>query len=1190
MDASDLRIVETFPCAQCGASCEVARPGDLLVAACPVEGKRYVLTVLAPSEVSVEGDDPLLGQTLGPCRLVARAGCEGGVPLYQGLDVALNLPRAVLVLHGERAKDRAALQAFVRAGKLAAAVRRASLANVTFLGRFGEGVFAVAAALDGQPFDQALGAAGRLGHRDAQRVGHRLAEALAALHARGIVHRNVGPKSVYLLPDGELLLRNFAFAVGPESPPAPGEIVGQPGYLAPEQITGGRPSLAMGAVDGRADLYSLGALLYHALVGRPAFSGATPADVLRSQLAGPARAREALLASAPPDLADLVLKLLAVAPEERPADAAAVLAALAERKEAAAPASAAAAPVLGLDESELLLLEPQPPGGKKPAATRPPTAKAKPLRPKEREGDRLGAARKEQPAGEEERPRRLRNLEFGPRPTPEAPEARPAPAAPKAKPAPAPSSPAPAVELPGPGLDELLLESDREPKPTHDHVEAPPIDAEAGAAAAWWKKRMKLLALGVAALVAVAAAALMLAGGSSGPKADGAKPPTPTGSEADAKADYGRLLAFAEKNAGNPAAVAGECDAFLGKHGSSSLVAKVRERRDRARGEADAKAELDKLRALEKKSATRPDDILRQCDVFLSAHGKSPLAAEAQTIRGRALREQEAATPLNAVRAALADTRKPFAERLAQADDFLKKHPGTHAAKQIEQAREQLIGQREAAAKRAVEEAMKKAEAFEKAEALGDAIKALEGLFPECEGTEAAKPAAQRLTDLRQALLARFKEIEAKAEELLGSGAFEEAAAQYEAPVRRWHDHALAKKAEQEVVELLNRRRKIVDPYGVFLKEFDRLAAGFEFEQILDAAKDAAAKADDPALRALLQGKAADAQAMLRVLQRAIAGAKAAVAQAAQGDGKILLQRKMGKFKMTVSGIAREGLDVDMQGFKGRLPWFDLPVAQLAAFAHGAPGGLAADDHAGLCLLAVHAAQMKTAREELEKAIELKPEALDALIASLRRHAQGFCYIPGGLFKAGPKFDDKLFEALLLGRGEVTNGDYAIYLRATQAAPPPDWKDGKYPTGRDDHPVVNVTWKEADAYARWLGTRLPNDLEWERAVRGTEGQLYPWGDKPEPGRANLARKGVTPYLAPGNRPYSRRDDPLGFSHLFGNAREWTAVRDPKGGWMPGPVVGGSAMDPEAADLACRRVAVQPDAHDAFTGFRLAWPR
>jgi formylglycine-generating enzyme required for sulfatase activity len=127
--------------------------------------------------------------------------------------------------------------------------------------------------------------------------------------------------------------------------------------------------------------------------------------------------------------------------------------------------------------------------------------------------------------------------------------------------------------------------------------------------------------------------------------------------------------------------------------------------------------------------------------------------------------------------------------------------------------------------------------------------------------------------------------------------------------------------------------------------------------------------------------------------------------------------------------------------------------------------------------------------------------------------------------------------AYYLDKYEVTNADYQAFLRATNRRPPPDWSGPTHPQGLPRGPVVSVTWEDADAYCRWAGKRLPTEAEWEKAARGFEGRLYPWGNEFELGRANIGG-GRNGPAAVGSYPSGRT--PLGVYDLVGNVWEWTA--------------------------------------------------
>lgn len=128
--------------------------------------------------------------------------------------------------------------------------------------------------------------------------------------------------------------------------------------------------------------------------------------------------------------------------------------------------------------------------------------------------------------------------------------------------------------------------------------------------------------------------------------------------------------------------------------------------------------------------------------------------------------------------------------------------------------------------------------------------------------------------------------------------------------------------------------------------------------------------------------------------------------------------------------------------------------------------------------------------------------------------------------------------AFYIDKLEVTHEQYARFLSATGRPAPVDWPGGKMPPKLARYPVVNVTWDDATAYARWAGKRLPTEAEWEKAARGTDGRVYPWGNSAA-GRKVGSGADTKEHLWPvGSFP----DDlsPYGVMDLAGNAWEWTA--------------------------------------------------
>ena len=209
----------------------------------------------------------------------------------------------------------------------------------------------------------------------------------------------------------------------------------------------------------------------------------------------------------------------------------------------------------------------------------------------------------------------------------------------------------------------------------------------------------------------------------------------------------------------------------------------------------------------------------------------------------------------------------------------------------------------------------------------------------------------------------------------------------------------------------------------------------------------------------------------------------------------------------------------------------------------------------------------------------------------------GMVYIPDGVFRMGSEdadtYESPVHEVTVapffMDRTEVSNEQYAAFLKATNHAAPPDWKDNQYPPNAGQMPVVNVSWQDANDYAAWAGKRLPTEAEWEFAARTTDRRRYPWGMKWDTAKANTNETGL-------NRPaevgyYADAANPFGLLNMAGNVWEWTAsevksYKDASIVLAPGKVIrGGAFYTPKERATTTYRGFAPPDKKAPGIGFR-----
>jgi serine/threonine-protein kinase len=250
---------------------------------------------------------------------------EGGMGVvYAANHALLGRPAAIKVLLPEFSRNQDIVNRFFNEARAATAIRHPGIVEIYDFGYLGDGSAYIAMELlDGQALAARLAARRTLPANEALWIVRQIAGALGAAHARQIVHRDLKPDNVFLVRDPEvptgerIKLLDFGIAklAGDGTPQSQrtrtGAVMGTPTYMAPEQCRGV-------AVDHRADLYSLGCILFEMLCGAPPYVGEGVGDVLAAHIHVPVPSPRARVPDLPVEVEAFVMRLLAKDPAQRP--------------------------------------------------------------------------------------------------------------------------------------------------------------------------------------------------------------------------------------------------------------------------------------------------------------------------------------------------------------------------------------------------------------------------------------------------------------------------------------------------------------------------------------------------------------------------------------------------------------------------------------------------------------------------------------------------------------------------------------------------------------------------------------------------------------------------------------------------------------------------------------------------------
>lgn len=200
--------------------------------------------------------------------------------------------------------------------------------------------------------------------------------------------------------------------------------------------------------------------------------------------------------------------------------------------------------------------------------------------------------------------------------------------------------------------------------------------------------------------------------------------------------------------------------------------------------------------------------------------------------------------------------------------------------------------------------------------------------------------------------------------------------------------------------------------------------------------------------------------------------------------------------------------------------------------------------------------------------------------------------VGAGIYLAGPEDEPRWEDTFWLDAHPVTNSDYARFIAATGRSAPAHWLDGRCMPEIYTHPVVHVTWHDAVAYAAWAGKVLPSVAQWEKAARGTNGSVWPWGDDDTAAKCNVKETGLgttskVSRFQSGISPFYAYD-------MVGNVWEWTRTAasigryELKGGAWTSPLFTGrpsafndadASMSDNDTGFRCASTSVESPSHD-----------
>jgi|GEM_PF-312711 len=259
--------------------------------------------------------DDMLNRKIGRYEIQEHIGEGAMAMVYRAFDPEINRSVACKILKADHCVDEEYMSRFLREAKAAGALSHASIVTVFDVGRIDESPYIMMELLQGKDLGDLLKDKPVMGIRETLTIAIQLAKALDYAHSTGIVHRDIKPDNIIVLPDNETIkVADFGIARMNENEEAQktqvGSVLGTPRYMSPEQALGDK-------VDGRSDLFSVGVIIYEMLTGTKAFDGSNMGTLMLQIAQKQPAPLKTINPDVPSGMRQIVQKLLQKSPDKR---------------------------------------------------------------------------------------------------------------------------------------------------------------------------------------------------------------------------------------------------------------------------------------------------------------------------------------------------------------------------------------------------------------------------------------------------------------------------------------------------------------------------------------------------------------------------------------------------------------------------------------------------------------------------------------------------------------------------------------------------------------------------------------------------------------------------------------------------------------------------------------------------------